>query len=154
MATKNLPDVGDIITSSKFAYGYYEREDKKLITIDGTTKKHPVTSYVNEDERVSLAAKSGKVPPKTRTVELGAYDVSRAKAKFVVEKANMQGGGTGHGPGDVYPDGWHVVARRLNDNGTYDQNGELIQFYMSGCFICMVEPKNVRIVGKMQLRFV
>lgn len=155
MVTKNLPDVGDIITSSKFAYGYYERENKKLITIDGRTTKHPVTFYVSEDERLALAAKSGKVPPKTRTVELGAHDVSRAKAKFVVEAANMQGGGsTGHGPGDVYPDGWHVRARRLDNNGTYDPNGEVIQFYMSGCFTCMVEPKDVQVVGKMQLRFV
>ena len=154
MATKNLPNVGDIITSPKFAYGYYGREDKQLITVDGTTTKHPVTFHVNEDERVAAAAKSGKVPSKTRIVELGAHDPSRAKAKFVVEVANIQGGGTGHGSGDVYPDGWHVQARRLNDDGTYNPNGEIIRFYMSGCFTCMVKPKDVQVVGKMQMRFV
>ena len=153
MATKNLPNVGDIIVSSKFAYGYYEGEDKKFIIIDGATTKHPVTSYISEDERVAAAAKSGKIPSKTRTVELGAHDPSRAEAKFVIEAANMEGGGTGHGPGDVYPDDWHVKARRLNDDGTYNPNGEVIQFFMGGCFAYMIDLKDVQVVGKMQMRF-
>jgi len=152
--SKDLPNIGDIITSEKFAFGYYEGEDKGLITIDGTTTKRLVTFYVKEEERVTTAAKSGKVPPKTRTENLGAYDQGRGKSKFVVESANMQGGGTGHGPGDTYPDGWHVQARRLDENGTYDPNGEVICFYMSGCFTCMVDPINVKVVGKMQMRFV
>ncbi len=154
MKAKNLPDKGDIIVSSKFVFGYYNDEDKKFITVDGTTKKYPVTSYVDEDERLAVAAKSGRVPSKMRTVELGAYDSSRATAKFVVEEANMQGGGTGHGPGDIYPDGWHVQARRLNKDGSYNPKGEVICFYMSGCFTCMVEPKDLQVVGKMQMRFV
>ena len=154
METKNLPNVGDVIMSSKFAYGYYEHKDKKLINIDGKTKKHPVTSYVSEDERVTVAAKSGKVPSKTRTVELGAHDPDRARAKFVIETANMEGGGTGHGPHDVYPNGWHIKARRLNNDGTYNPNGEVIRFFMTGWFGCMVDPKDVRVVGKMQMRFV
>lgn len=155
MTTKseNLPNVGDVITSLKFAFGYYD-EDEKSITVDGATKKYPVMSYVSEDERVALAARSGKVSSKTRTVDLGAHDLSRATAKFVVEAANMQGGGTGHGPCDVYPDGWHVRARRLNKDGSYDPKGEVICFYMSGCFTCMIEPKDVQIVGKMQMRFI
>ncbi len=152
--SNNLPNIGDIITSEKFAFGYYENEDKALITIDGTTTKRPVTSFVSEEERVATAAKSGKIPSKTKTVDLGAYDQGRAKAKFVVESANMQGGGTGHGPGDVYPDGWHVRARQLDDKGAYDPNGEVIQFYMSGCFTCMVDPNDVKVVGEMQMRFV
>lgn len=154
MSKKNLLNIGDIIISEKFAFGYYDSEDRKLITIDGTTTKHPVTFYVNEEERIATAAKSGKVPSKTRTVDLGAYDQSRRKAKFVVESANMQGGGTGHGPGDVYPDGWHVQARRLNNNGTYDPKGEVIRFYMSGCFTCIIDKSDVKVVGKMQMWFV
>ena len=154
MKTKNLPNKGDIIVSSKFAFGYYNNEDKKFITVDCTTKKYPVTFYVDEDERLAVAAKSGRVPPKMRTVELGAYDSSRATAKFVVEEANMQGGGTGHGPDDIYPDGWHVKARRLNKDGSYNPKGEAICFYMSGCFTCMVKPKDLQVVGKMQMRFV
>lgn len=154
MATKSLPNIGDVITSCAFAYGHYEREDKKLIAVDGTTTKHPVTFDMSEDERVSLAAKSGSIPPRTRTIELGAYDQSRANAKFVVETANMQGGGIGQGAGDVYPDGWYIRARRLNHDGTYDQNNEIIGFYMSGYFTGMIEPKDVHVLGKMQLQFV
>ena len=154
MTAKNLPSKGDVIVSSKFAFGYYNDEDKKFITVDGTTRKHPVMSYADEDERLAVAAKSGKVPPKTGTVELGAYDSSRATAKFVVEDANMQGGGTGHGLGDTYPDGWHVQARRLNKDESYNPEGEVICFYMSGRSTCMVEPKDLQIVGKMQMRFV
>lgn len=156
MTAKNLPKMGDIITSPKFAFGYYNNEDKKLIVIDGKTEKHPVTvrCYESEDERVAAAAKSGKIPPKTRTVELGAYDSSRATAKFVVEVADMRGGGTGHGPGDIFPDGWYVRARRLNKDESYNPKGEVIYFYMSGCFTCMVEQKDVQVVGKMQMQFV
>lgn len=150
MTTKNLPNMGDIITSPKFAFGYYDDEDKKFITVDGTTTERPVTYFVGEDGRVALAAQSGKIPPKKRTVELGANDPSRATAKFVVETANMQGGS--HGFGDDYPDGWHVRARRLSEDGSYDPKGEVIRFYMSGGFTCVVN--DVKIVGKMQMRFV
>jgi hypothetical protein len=154
MEKNRLPVVGDVIVSQKFAFGCYASEEKDIVEVDGKTRSCPVTFPISEDERVAAAAKSGKIPPKARTVELGAYDPSRARAKFVVEAANMQGGGTGHGPGDVYPDGWHVRARRLNGNGTYDRNGEMIEFYMTGCFIGLIKAEEVEIIGKMQRRFV
>lgn len=150
---EDLPTVGDIITSRLFAYGYYQRDsNKKLIIVDGTTTSHPETSHIDEDERVSIAARTGEIPLKTRTVELGAYDPSRAEAKFVIEAAKMQGGGTGHGPGDVFPDGWNVKARRLNNEGKYDPNGEVIEFYMSGSFTNKIDPKDVQVVGKMRMQ--
>ena len=150
---KDLPNVGDVIMSRLFPYGYYQRDSgKKLIIVDGTTTKHPEKSNLKEDERVAIAAKTGQIPPKTRIEELGAYDPSRAEAKFVIEKAKMQGGGAAHGPGDFYPDGWHVQARRLSDSGTYDPNGEVISFFMSGSFTNKIELKDVRVVGKMQMQ--
>lgn len=153
METENLPNVGDVITSKKFAFGYYD-EQRTVITVDGTTTSHPVTSFLDNDERLELAATSGQIPPEKETVEFGAYDPSRAKAKFVVEEAGMQGGGhSGRGDGD-YPDGWHVKARRLNNDDSYDPNGEVICFYMSGCFNGVIKPTNVRVVGKMRLHFV
>lgn len=153
MVTKNLPMVGDVIVSSKFAYGYRNRKAQEVITVDGRTEDHFVTFRMNEEDRVIAAAKSGKIPPKKETVNLGAYDPSRAKAKFVIEIANMEGGGTGHGLGDVYPDGWHVYARRLNADGTYNPNGEVIHFYMSGDFNCKVVAEDVQVVGKMHMQF-
>jgi hypothetical protein len=61
----------------------------------------------------------------------------------VVEAANTEGGGSGMRPGDSYPDGWHIVARRLEPNGEYNPSGEMISFYMTGHFECMVKPEDV-----------
>ena len=51
---------------------------------------------------------------------------------YVVIKTAIDGGGTGHGPGDVYPDGHHVFCKKTID-------GEEIDFYQSGCFTAMIE---------------
>ena len=153
---KKLPNLGDVISSAKFAFGYHpysgQRRNKKIILVDGKTEKYPIEMTVSEESRLRTTAKIGKIPPRTVTLELGAHDPSRATAKFVVEKANMEGGGTGHGAGDVYPDGWHVEARRLNEDGTYNPKGEVILFYMSGCFTNTVEMKDIQIVSKMDVR--
>lgn len=149
-----LPKVGDVIVSSKFAFGYYnnkDHKDKKLITVDGKTKRYPITSSLSEEERVNIAAKNGIIPPKAKTEEFGAYDLSRATAKFVVEEAKWQGGGYGHA--SYYPDGWHIEARRLDKGRKYNPEGEIISFYMTG-FTCRIEAKNVKIVGKMQKIFI
>jgi len=154
MTTEKLLNVGDVIISSKFAYGYYQDIDNKdLITVDGVTTERLIPSSVREEERVVVAAQTGKIPSKTRTIEYGAYDLNRATAKFVIERANMQGGSTGH---DAYSDGWHVEARRLNEDGSYNPDEEVIHFYMSGSFTYLIESEDIEIVGKMerQLRFV
>lgn len=144
----NLPDAGDVIMSPKFAFGYYET-DRKIIYIDGVTKKYMLESNISEKDRVAMAAKSGKIPPKVRVEDYGAYDESRAQAKFVVENAAMEGGERGR---DYYPDGWRIVARRLKGDGTYDPKGEVISFYMSGSFSCKLEPGDVQIVEKKQMQ--
>jgi hypothetical protein len=33
---------------------------------------------------------------------------------WLVEEAGWGGGGTGHGPHDIYPDAWQVCVRKLN----------------------------------------
>jgi len=71
--------------------------------------------------------------------------------EYVVEDARMTGGGTGHGAHDVYPDGWQVRARRL-DNGNYDPKGRLRTFYMSGCFNGMI--REVEVVRKLTKTFI
>ena len=146
----NLPSVGDRSISAKFAFGYYHDETRKLLTVDGETEKRPVIFYVSEEVRVAEAARTGNVLPKEKTVELGAYDPSRAKAIFVVEAARMEGGDKEAS----YPDGWRVSARRLNEDESYDPNGEVIHFYMSGQFQGIIKAEDVQIVGKMQKRFV
>lgn len=146
---KNLPDFGDVITSSKFAYGYYDT-NREIVTVDGITTTHPVTSRVSEDERVAEAARSGKIPPVEITVEFGTFDLSRGEAKFVVEEAKEPE----YGIGDAYKDDWHVRARRLYENGTYNPEGEIIQFSMSQGVHRKIGLNDVMIVGKMRMIFV
>lgn len=78
----------------------------------------------------------------------------KLQGKWVVEETAMTGGGTGHGPHDVYPDGWHVSARRLTTLGYYDPTGMTTHFYQSGCFTNMIRPDEVTVVGKMKRTFI
>ena len=57
--------------------------------------------------------------------------------EFVVVKTSFEGGGTGHGPHDIYPDGHRVFCKALKD-GEYDVNGTEVNFYQSGAFTCMI----------------
>lgn len=79
----------------------------------------------------------------------------KEKHLWVVEDARMGGGGTGHGPHDIYPDGWQVTVRRLK-RGKYDPKGDTIRFYQSGCFTaeCMITPAEIDLTKKMKKVFV
>lgn len=48
--------------------------------------------------------------------------------KYVVYKTNYEGGRTGHGPNDVYPDGYRVFCEQLDDTDNR------IDFFQTGCF--------------------
>lgn len=72
--------------------------------------------------------------------------------EYIVIRAELEGGGTGHGFHDIYSDGWHVNARKLNPDGSYDPKAETIDFYQSGSFTNMKEK--VKLVGKMEQAFV
>jgi hypothetical protein len=82
----------------------------------------------------------------------GSRDPSRVGARFVVERAEEEGGGEGMGRGDTYPDGHHVIIRRLFPDGSYNDAGELLSFYQSGAFNCMI--RNPKIVGHMTKVFI
>lgn len=160
MGKQELPQVGDVLVSRRFVgmvfqydipprwfpmpVGQMSARQRKAFDIR--------TRRLSEDERVRMAAASGKIPPETVEEIIGERVTDRA-ARFVVEEAKMDGGGTGHGPHDVYPDGWHVVARLLNADGTYNPGGPKISFYMTGCFIGMVKPEEIDIVARMGRRF-
>ncbi len=77
------------------------------------------------------------------TVEVDKDDRLDTKfllGRYIVTRTSMDGGGTGHGPGDVYPDGWHVTAQKT---GRVHQT---IHFYQSGSFTAVNEK--VKVVGK------
>jgi hypothetical protein len=69
--------------------------------------------------------------------------------EFLVERTAMEGGSTGGL--QESPNGWHVTARQLNRDGTYNPRGNVITFYQSGDFNTMVEK--VKVIGKMKMEF-
>jgi hypothetical protein len=151
MAKKDHVDIGEVIRSGKFAYGYYGSKEghkgqhiakKDVVFVDGTTKSRPV-QFPKEDTPRNK-------PMEYSNVELGAYDESRGSALFVVESANLQGGGVDRF--SRVADGWYVRARRLNDDRSYNPDGEVIEFYQSGEFSGIIPE--VEVVGKMKMVFV
>jgi len=77
-------------------------------------------------------------------VKLGG-DFDYMQGEYVVTKVTSDGGGTGHGPFDVYPDGHHVWCERVD--GKY-----LVDFYQTGAFTAMIPE--IEPVGKAELKFV
>ena len=65
-----------------------------------------------------------------------------ALGKYVVYKTAFTGGGTGHGPHDVYPNGHKVFCESI-----HNPNAK-IEFYQSGCFNNMITPDKIKPVGK------
>lgn len=69
--------------------------------------------------------------------------------EYVVIKTAMEGGGDNFdGP---YPDGHCVYCKKLK-NGKYNPNGNIVKFYQSGCFTCMI--KNITPTAKMEKPYV
>ncbi|MCF6276637.1 MAG: hypothetical protein L3J07_02185 [Candidatus Magasanikbacteria bacterium] len=157
MSRVNWPNEGDVIKSPKFAYGKYDMDDvhdKKCARIDGKTETCLVSSRISEKDRIAIAVKTGKMPPKEETIDYTAYDTSRATAKFVVEKAEMSGGSTGFRLNEYHPDEWCVHARRLNEDNSYNEDGELIRFYVSNSSSSNIREVEIESVGKMKRQFV
>ena len=71
---------------------------------------------------------------------------------YVVTRTSYGGGGTAHGPHDVFPDGHKVIAQKLKD-GKYDPNGIEISFYQSGSFTVM-HTEEIPVIRKMKMEFV
>jgi hypothetical protein len=79
-------------------------------------------------------------------------DTSAMIGEYVVTAAASDGGGSGMGYGDSYPDGWHVTAKQLTKDGLYSLKGTVINFYQSGCFTIMHKEK-ITVLRKMQMTF-
>lgn len=80
------------------------------------------------------------------------FEVTSRKGRFVVVETHFDGGGTGHGPLDVYPNGHRVVAKKLKE-GKWDSKGRKLEFYQSGCFTNMILPKDIDVVGEMKQKW-
>jgi len=67
-------------------------------------------------------------------------EFSYLQGEYIVYKTTMDGGGTGHGPHDVYPDGHHVFCEKADDSEVK------VDFYQSGAFTAMIT--DIKPVGK------
>lgn len=144
-----LAQVGDVITSKKFAYGCRDISDKSKVISIGlsiTVIPRPMT----KQEIADYVLKNHRYPSNdTIDVDYRADDITRSYAKFVVVQAGYAGGGGAQG-GETYDNEWQVFAQKLLPNGTYDPDGEIIVFFMTGSYEGTVDPKDITFVGHMQ----
>lgn len=61
--------------------------------------------------------------------------------RYIVTHTVVDGGGSGHGANDYYPNGHHVFCKR--------EDGREVDFYQTGCFTAMV--REIDPVGKAKL---
>lgn len=106
--------------------------------------------YSNGKDPKKLAQTDIKVGEVRTNAAGDTLDTKKFAGAYLVQDARSQGGGTGHGPGDVYPDGHHIIATKLKAGNEYNPNGGLISFYQSGFFTAMIEPKDIQAEGKLQ----
>ena len=63
-------------------------------------------------------------------------DFDYLAGKYIVVKTVSDGGGTGHGAHDVYPNGHHVYCVNADDKNVK------VDFYQSGSFTAMIKDIN------------
>lgn len=77
-------------------------------------------------------------------------DTSQYVGDYMVIDTSLDGGGTGHGYYDIYPDGHHVYCQKMKD-GQYDPNGFKIDFFQTGSFNVMIAPERVNYIKSMEI---
>lgn len=78
-------------------------------------------------------------------IEIGGH-LSYFEGDYVVLKTAMDGGGSGMGPGDEYPNGHHVWCESV------EKPTRKVDFYQSGCFTCMLP--GLKAIGRAELKWV
>lgn len=71
-------------------------------------------------------------------------DFEYLAGRYIVTSTSFSGGGTGHGPHDVYPNG-HLVKCTSVDGF------HVVSFYQSGCFTAMIE--HIIPIGKAKMEW-
>ena len=88
--------------------------------------------YADVPRHFVYSNKKGDFSRTHEDVKIGG-DFSYLAGRYVVYKTASEGGGTGHGPHDIFPDGHHVYCERIGKPPTR------VDFYQSGCFTAMIE---------------
>ena len=76
----------------------------------------------------------------------GGLNTDFMGGRWIVTKTSSSGGGTGHGPNDVYPNGHLVECERIV--GRCCDYKMKVSFYQTGCFTAMIKEDAVDIVGQ------
>lgn len=118
---------GDIVQSELFAFGVRDKYDPngKLldeIQIQPGKKTLIIQCSMDEDERLEIAAKTGKIPPQYFEKDFAVYDESRRRAYFLVETKEYRF------PFGGWPGWFELKARRMKNYNEIDPNGEIITF--------------------------
>ena len=144
-----------IVVGKKFINSFSDKELKPLL--DTLTKKvqgeftYIFGEIISKKEMFKILLPTfEKIKPILKKRK--TFNTSSLIGEYVVIKTSYEGGGTGHGPGDVYPDGHRVIATKLQ-NGKWKKEGEEISFYQSGCFTAMINPMQIALKRKMEIKF-
>ena len=101
--------------------------------------------YAKIPEHFVYSNRKGSFKLVRSKVDIGG-EFAYLAGRYVVYKTTYDGGGTGHGPHDVYPDGHHVFCERI------DNRSVKVDFYQSGAFTAMI--KDIEPVGHAKLQWV
>jgi len=113
------PVVGDIIRSKAFAYGKHEIVKIKGVIYLNLSEFKPLGSTPHEDPHIMCGVHgfNGEIAPYS-------YLPDRRKALWIVIDAHADKESYN---GDYWPI-WRVKARRLNEDNTYNPEGEMVVF--------------------------
>lgn len=95
--------------------------------------------YADVPEHFVYSNKRGSFKLTHTNITIGG-ETSYFAGRYVVVKTKRDGGGTGHGPGDVYPDGHHVFCEAMDNPDL-----PIVDFYQTGSFTAMIE--NIEPIG-------
>lgn len=87
--------------------------------------------YADVPEHFVYSNRRGSFDLTHHDVTLGG-DFDYLCGEYVVYKTATNGGGTGHGPHDIYLDGHHVYCEKVDDPAVR------VDFYQSGAFTAMI----------------
>ena len=102
--------------------------------------------YADVPEHFLYANKRGVFDKTAHGEAMIDGELAYLAGRYVVYKTAHDGGGTGMGPHDVYPNGHHVFCEKLEDQS------QKIDFYQSGSFTAMLP--DLKPVGRAQRKWV
>lgn len=111
------------------------------------TTAHPIGVYADVPKHFLYSNCKGDWDLYHGEISLDAEFAFLLDQRFIVVKVSNDGGGSQlgmNGHPDVFPDGHHVYCESVPDS-----HGKVfkLDFYQTGCFTCMVAPKDILFVG-------